>query len=61
MIEKGFIDLGCEVVRLSIDKDLPEWILITVCSEQSNEIMSDDMANTILTQALESIGLTYDH
>jgi len=57
MIEKGFIDLGCEVVRLCIDKEEPEWIIITVCGEQTTGIMDDDLADNILTQSLELIGV----
>jgi hypothetical protein len=57
MIEKGFIDLGCEVVRLCIDKDEPEWILITVCQEAWNweTQLSDDVADSILIAELEEI------
>jgi hypothetical protein len=61
MIEKGIVNIGELKVRLYIDPCEPEYLQFTIyeCEEKQSEI-TDDMANMILTQALEQIGLSYD-
>lgn len=60
MIEKGTVDIGDMKVRLYIDPCEPEYLQFTIFDcEENNVTITDEMANEILGQALESIELSF--
>lgn len=58
MIDKGTVDIGELKVRLYIDPAEPEYLQFAIfeCEEKQTSI-TDDMANKILSQALELINI----